>query len=99
MNKEDENTNNPPNINLTPGLIGYLNDSENISKTTDGGFNWVTIQNLSPNIYDERLIDFTTESIGFCVTDSDGAYKTIDGGQSWNIIHEMDGDGESISFL
>lgn len=65
-----------------------VGDAGVVIKTTNGGTNWVNVQNpsgqLSPNLWTVVPID---SSIIYVTSGQDFAMKTINGGMNWNVIH------------
>ena len=65
-----------------------VGDAGVVIKTTNGGTNWVNVQNpsgqLSPNLWTVVPID---SSIIYVTSGQDFAMKTINGGMNWDVIH------------
>jgi photosystem II stability/assembly factor-like uncharacterized protein len=62
---------------------GYTWDGQGaISRTTDGGQNWITV------LFPDALygVDFATDEVGYAVGSSGSLLKTADGGLSWAAV-------------
>jgi photosystem II stability/assembly factor-like uncharacterized protein len=67
-------------------------------KTTDGGNNWLTINNpfINAASITWQNIDFINPELGFYSPSYDGSsghsiYKTVDGGSSWQVLPDVNG--------
>ncbi|RPI16580.1 MAG: T9SS C-terminal target domain-containing protein [Ignavibacteriae bacterium] len=72
--------------------VGYCMSWQGISKTTNGGNNWISIGSLTGSV---KSLYFVNENTGF-VSAFTAAHKTTNGGMNWTTIPA---DGESIFFL
>ena len=62
------------------------NPSGSVSKTTDGGNSWFSLESLG-SLYACELV-FVDDNTGYIIAD-DGAFKTTDGGDSWSILRDI----------
>ncbi len=69
----------------TTGL--YCDDNGHVRKTTNGGFNWFSINIPVGTIsYTFRNFTFVNQQSGWVLTSSGNIYKTSDFGSNWNSI-------------
>lgn len=69
--------------------VGFLGESGQILRTTDGGLTWSTVYSLDDNLI---ITDFSfcSDSIGVGVAGSQYIIKTTDSGRTWDKISQID---------
>lgn len=69
---------------ITENIVVVVGDAGTISKTSDGGINWIQkTSNTSQNL---KKVQFVNLDIGYAIGDIGTLIKTIDGGESWTTI-------------
>ena len=67
-------------------------DTSFISKTTDGGYNWIVTQFVN---YYLTSLQFVDKDIGYCVGGDNSSYgivlKTTNSGSNWNAVSQVGG--------
>ena len=66
---------------------GWTVGSSGISKTTNGGTNWIFRSNIS--VFSNSLIDvyFIDENTGWCITNNGIILKSTNGGDNWSLLY------------
>ena len=87
--------------------VDYLNDqvayavtSEGyVSKTTDGGTNWIQVYNFPRTAYDIEFVSTTTGFVVAAYAANGGIYRTTDGGHTWTKVNVGNAFLSDIFFL
>ena len=79
--------------NQNLGFLAGLNGS--ISKSTDGGQSWSTVNVTGSDLSTIQNIHFVNASVGWACASSGYIYKTTDGGNNWSEIYD---DGTDLVY-
>lgn len=69
------------NVYFANDTHGFLVGGSNLYETNNGGQSWTQVDSPFSGVL-LRLF-FSSENVGYMVTDADGIYRTNDGGQTW----------------
>jgi len=86
--------------NETGLALGGNPDDERafIYRTSNGGVNWYEVYD-SMSLGVLNSVSFTSEFVGFAVSDNGNVLKTIDAGYNWEAVNIAGGNLNSVSFM
>jgi photosystem II stability/assembly factor-like uncharacterized protein len=77
------------NIQFVNELNGFASSSGILMKTTDGGFNWVSIGSVDIG-FSTSSFYFINDAVGFVKKSNKQLHKTIDGGLNYTYLSTLD---------